>query len=93
MQSKSLKQEGVGEWMVAQIVIPVFSSIFITIITCKQSMMWMIVNHPHHLDIPAPGIAATPTTCKVYYCYMPFQHQDWSIKAPFSMPVFQPGPS
>lgn len=34
MQSNSLKQEGVGEWMVAQMVIPVFNSILITMMTC-----------------------------------------------------------
>ena len=36
MRSKRRKQKGVGEWMVAQMVIPVFISPFTTLITCAQ---------------------------------------------------------
>ena len=35
MRSKRRKQVGVGEWMVAQMVIPVFISPFTTLITCR----------------------------------------------------------
>ena len=41
MRSKRRKQKGVGEWMVAQMVIPVFISPFTTLITCAA--------HPYHI--------------------------------------------
>ena len=36
MRSNRLKQNGVGEWMVAQIVIPDFTKLLTTSITCQQ---------------------------------------------------------
>ena len=35
--SNRLKQYGVGEWMVAQIVIPLFTSDFTTVMTCTRA--------------------------------------------------------
>ena len=37
MRSNRRKQKGVGEWMVAQMVIPLFIRPFTTLITCMHS--------------------------------------------------------
>ena len=48
MRSKRRKQKGVGEWMVAQMVIPVFISPFTTLITCT-SLQFQVVRGIHTL--------------------------------------------
>ena len=43
MRSKRRKQKGVGEWMVAQMVIPVFIRPFTTLITCAADIPMLTV--------------------------------------------------
>ena len=50
MRSKRRKQKGVGEWMVAQMVIPVFISPFTTLITCGA--------HPHAGSAGSNGVGS-----------------------------------
>ena len=61
MRSKRRKQKGVGEWMVAQMVIPVFISPFTTLITCATAQRQPFHSSARSAHAASENSNATPS--------------------------------
>lgn len=61
MRSKRRKQKGVGEWMVAQMVIPVFINPFTTLITCTAAPCQPFHPFTQHARVRSGNSRATPS--------------------------------